>query len=142
MGAPSNGGTFKHNGPPSNEQPRTIADVTHNHHPQPLEERNVCRKNRTSQDPDAPRECNDTADRGKGATAHHRRRDTRPSPATFTYQHILLRRPLPATYHLAHMPTTSYNKDAHNTTSHECALLQKTYATTNARYCKHMQPIE
>ena len=39
------------------------------------------------------------------------------------------------------MPTTSYNKDAHNITGHECALLQ-TYAATNARYCKHMQPIE
>ena len=29
------------------------------------------------------------------------------------------------------MPTTSYNKDAHTT-----------LRTTNARYCKHMQPIE
>ena len=76
------------------EQPHTIEDETHDHHPQPSPTNTSCSDDHY-QPPTTSRTCR-----------------------------------------------LRYTTRTNNTTSHESALLQKTYAATNARYCKHMQPIE
>ena len=91
------------------------------------------------QDLNVPRERNDAGDGGNEQP--HTIEDV-------TYNHHPQLSPASTSCDHYQPPTTSrtcrlrYTTTTHNTTSHDSALLQKTYAATNARYCKHMQPIE